>query len=114
MNDFVRRSDVIALYEKFRKEISERTGKKLSNRGLEEIMKIPSVYPEPIKGNLVLLDIDERFSDVISITFIGMREANNFLGHELTVQARCIDLREGNYITIDSNGQVKTHKTEGR
>ena len=61
----------------------------------------------------LILDIDDRFADVISFTFIGMREADNVLGHELTVQARCLDIREGNHITINSDGTVEVDQKEG-
>ena len=46
----------------------------------------------------VILDIDERFSAVLSITAILSH------GLETSVAVTCVNLKDGQYLSLDNNG----------
>lgn len=46
----------------------------------------------------VILDIDERFSGVISVTAIKSHVL------ETCVTSTCVDLKDGQYLSLDNNG----------
>ena len=46
----------------------------------------------------VILDIDERFSSVLSITAIRSHVL------ETCISTTCVDLKDGQYLSLDNNG----------
>lgn len=55
----------------------------------------------------ILLEIDDKYDDVISLTYMGLNSANNPWGCELDVASKCVDLRDGNHIIIDAENNMK-------
>ena len=55
----------------------------------------------------IILEIDDKYDDVLSITYMGLKSANNPWGCELDVSSKCVDLRNGNHIVIDADSNMK-------
>ena len=55
----------------------------------------------------VILEIDDKYDDVLSITYMGLNSAPNPWGCELSVSSKCVDLRNGNHIVIDADSNMK-------
>lgn len=61
----------------------------------------------------IILEIDDKYDDVISLTYMGLNNADNPWGCVLDVSSKCVDLREGNHIIIDADGSMKQDFLEG-